>query len=193
MPNKRSGKKAPLVPPVVHPDAAGIDIGATEIFVAVPVNRDPSPVRSFQTFTQDLCSLADSYRRPFINVRTTLRDVCPMKQLAQRISILVHPFPMVALLVAVSAMHHSPFRCPEGAASDAPTAEAEMILCSRTFKRVATAAACCTCRAMVCCTATRRIVRSSGVSCRASVMSSRLVSWCSCHAFRRNGDAKAGH
>lgn len=60
MAKKRSGKsKAAPIPPVVHPDAAGIDIGATEIFVAVPVDRDQSPVRSFQTFTQDLCALAD--------------------------------------------------------------------------------------------------------------------------------------
>lgn len=60
MARKRSGKsKAAPIPPVVHPDAAGIDIGATEIFVAVPVDRDQSPVRSFQTFTQDLCALAD--------------------------------------------------------------------------------------------------------------------------------------
>jgi len=60
MAKKRSGKsKAAPTPPVVHPNAAGIDIGATEIFVAVPVDRDQSPVRSFHTFTQDLCALAD--------------------------------------------------------------------------------------------------------------------------------------
>jgi transposase len=60
MARKRSGKpKAAPIPPMVHPDAAGIDIGATEIFVAVPVDRDPSPVRSFKTFTQDLYALAD--------------------------------------------------------------------------------------------------------------------------------------
>jgi len=38
----------------IEPNAAGIDLGATEIFVAVPQDRDPSPVRSFETFTQDL-------------------------------------------------------------------------------------------------------------------------------------------
>jgi len=38
----------------IEPNAAGIDVGATEIFVAVPPDRDPSPVRSFETFTQDL-------------------------------------------------------------------------------------------------------------------------------------------
>ena len=38
----------------IEPNAAGIDIGATEIFVAVPQDRDPGPVRSFETFTEDL-------------------------------------------------------------------------------------------------------------------------------------------
>jgi transposase len=45
--------------PVLHPDAAGIDVGASEIFVAVPADRDAEPVRSFETFTRDLNSLAD--------------------------------------------------------------------------------------------------------------------------------------
>jgi transposase len=43
-------------PPLHHPqpDAAGIDIGATEIWVAVPADRTPEPVRRFGAFTQDL-------------------------------------------------------------------------------------------------------------------------------------------
>ena len=45
--------------PVMRRNAAGIDIGATEIFVAVPPGRDAEPVRSFPTFTQDLYALAD--------------------------------------------------------------------------------------------------------------------------------------
>jgi transposase len=43
----------------IEPHAAGIDVGATEIFVAVPQDRDPSPVRSFETFTEDLHRLKD--------------------------------------------------------------------------------------------------------------------------------------
>jgi transposase len=43
----------------VRTDAAGIDIGSQEIAVAVPPDRDPEPVRTFQTFTADLESLAD--------------------------------------------------------------------------------------------------------------------------------------
>jgi transposase len=40
--------------PVQEPNAAGIDIGAREIFVAVASERDPEPVRRFSTFTEDL-------------------------------------------------------------------------------------------------------------------------------------------
>jgi len=54
----KRNQKAEKVVPVVKPDAAGIDIGATEIYVAVPADRDPEPVRSFATFTQDLYALA---------------------------------------------------------------------------------------------------------------------------------------
>ncbi len=45
--------------PVLRPNAAGIDIGAREIYVAVPPDRDPHPVRAFPTFTSDLLELAD--------------------------------------------------------------------------------------------------------------------------------------
>jgi transposase len=43
----------------IEPSAAGIDVGATEIFVAIPQDRDCSPVRSFETFTEDLHRLKD--------------------------------------------------------------------------------------------------------------------------------------
>jgi len=45
--------------PIIHPDAAGIDVGATALYVAVPADRDPDPVRCFATFTEDLHALAD--------------------------------------------------------------------------------------------------------------------------------------
>jgi transposase len=45
--------------PVLHPDAAGIDIGAEEVFVAVSPDRAAEPVRSFETFTRDLHEMAD--------------------------------------------------------------------------------------------------------------------------------------
>jgi len=43
---------------VLEPDAAGIDIGAEEIYVAVPPDRDEEPVRRFSSFTCDLHALA---------------------------------------------------------------------------------------------------------------------------------------
>lgn len=45
--------------PLIEPNAAGADVGATQIFVAVPADRDPKPVRCFDTFTADLEALAD--------------------------------------------------------------------------------------------------------------------------------------
>lgn len=41
------------------PDAAGIDIGGSSHFVAVPADRDENPVREFSNFTGDLNRLAD--------------------------------------------------------------------------------------------------------------------------------------
>jgi hypothetical protein len=41
----------------VHLNAAGIDIGADTHCVAVPEDRDPRPVRSFEVFTADLIAL----------------------------------------------------------------------------------------------------------------------------------------
>ena len=45
--------------PVLHPDAAGIDVGAEEVFVAVSPDRAAESVRSFGTFTRDLYEMAD--------------------------------------------------------------------------------------------------------------------------------------
>jgi transposase len=59
MPRKRVNKNKKVTLPLLNPDAAGIDIGATEIYVAVPADRDAEPVRMFATFTQDLNELAD--------------------------------------------------------------------------------------------------------------------------------------
>src|SRR6516165_3296441 len=44
--------------PTLEANAAGIDIGAREIFVAVAPDRDEHPVRVFSTFTEDLEKLA---------------------------------------------------------------------------------------------------------------------------------------
>ena len=50
---------SPSVLDHINPHAAGIDCGSAEHFVAVPPDRDPTPVRSFATFTGDLQRLAD--------------------------------------------------------------------------------------------------------------------------------------
>lgn len=42
---------------LVNPNAAGLDIGASEIWACVPAARDPNPVRVFGTFTPDLQAL----------------------------------------------------------------------------------------------------------------------------------------
>ena len=43
----------------INPNAAGIDCGAAAHYVAVPADRDPTPVRAVPTFTADLHRLAD--------------------------------------------------------------------------------------------------------------------------------------
>ena len=43
--------------PVLEPDACGIDVGAQEMYVSVPPDRDEQPVRVFATFTEDLQEL----------------------------------------------------------------------------------------------------------------------------------------
>src|SRR5713226_4665637 len=44
---------------VVHPQAAGIDVGNGTHYVAVRPDRDPEPVRRFECFTADLYRLSD--------------------------------------------------------------------------------------------------------------------------------------
>lgn len=58
--------------PIMHPDAAGIDIGAEEIFVSVPPDRDMDSVRRFATFTRDLLDLADWLRQ--CNIRSVAME-----------------------------------------------------------------------------------------------------------------------
>jgi hypothetical protein len=55
---KRQSRNQVLSAECIEPNAAGIDVGATEIYVAVPLDRDQQPVRSFATFTEDLRAMA---------------------------------------------------------------------------------------------------------------------------------------
>jgi transposase len=56
-PQQPNGRPASTLT-VVHPHAAGIDIGAAEHYVAVPPGSDPQPVRRFGACTADLEELA---------------------------------------------------------------------------------------------------------------------------------------
>jgi transposase len=59
--SKKQKKKVSIDQPwtPVNPNAAGVDLGSREHWVAVPADRDSQPVRSFGTFTSDLEALAD--------------------------------------------------------------------------------------------------------------------------------------
>jgi len=45
--------------PVQRPNAAGIDMGSEELWVAVPADREEEPVRCFSSFTEGLPALTD--------------------------------------------------------------------------------------------------------------------------------------
>jgi len=59
MNRKRSKPKIDRKMPMVHPNAAAIDVGATMHMAAVRPDRTPEPVRSFGTFTTDLHRLVE--------------------------------------------------------------------------------------------------------------------------------------
>jgi transposase len=48
---------------LMHPNAAGVDIGSAAHMAAVPGDRDEEPVREFSSFTADLNALADWFER----------------------------------------------------------------------------------------------------------------------------------
>src|SRR5450830_411626 len=62
MGRNRSTDKSRRAMPMVHPNAAAIDIGATMHMAAVSADRTPEPVRSFGTFTTDLHRLVDWFK-----------------------------------------------------------------------------------------------------------------------------------
>jgi hypothetical protein len=67
MSQKRSGREAAKESrkvdwktlEIVHPHAAGIDIGGSEHWVAIAPDRDPQPVRCFDCFTADVEQMAN--------------------------------------------------------------------------------------------------------------------------------------
>lgn len=65
-------KNKPKLLRACHPNAAGIDVGSNQHWVAVPLDRDDQPVRQFGTFTSDLEKLADWLER--CGVRTVAME-----------------------------------------------------------------------------------------------------------------------
>jgi hypothetical protein len=57
--SKRDSQNKQTEHAVFQPNAAGIDIGAREIYIAVPPDRDSHPVRKCGTFTGDLDQMAE--------------------------------------------------------------------------------------------------------------------------------------
>src|SRR4029453_6716160 len=58
----KKGKKNKPTPenlPIIHPHAAGIDVGAEEHWVCVPADRDAQPIQKLTAFTCALHRLAD--------------------------------------------------------------------------------------------------------------------------------------
>jgi transposase len=60
---KKTKKKPKVSMPLINPNAAGIDIGATLHAVAVPEGRDQVSVREFGAFTTDLDSIVEWLKR----------------------------------------------------------------------------------------------------------------------------------
>ena len=83
--------------PVMQPNAAGIDIGAREVYVAIPADRDAEPVRKVQTFTADLQEMAEwlkSKRITTVAIESTGVDWIPVYDALERAGIeacLVNP------------------------------------------------------------------------------------------------------
>jgi transposase len=106
MAKKRKHRKLERSLPVMRANAGGIDIGATEIFVAVPADRDNETVRSFPTFTEDLQALADWLQHCGVDtvaMESTGVYWIPLFQILEARGIEVH-------LVNAQHVHHVPGR-----------------------------------------------------------------------------------
>ena len=63
----KDGEELSTVFPIININAAGIDIGSEEHWVAVPPDRDEQPVRKFGCFTADLLALAEWLKKCNVN------------------------------------------------------------------------------------------------------------------------------
>jgi transposase len=105
-PKRRKHRKLDRSLPEMRANAGGIDVGAPEIFVAVPADRDSDSVRSFPTFTQDLHELADwlkQCRVDTVAMESTGVYWIPLFQILEAQGIEVH-------LVNAQHVHHVPGR-----------------------------------------------------------------------------------
>jgi transposase len=103
---RRKHRKLDRSLPEMRPSAGGIDVGAIEIVVAVPADRDSDSVRSFPTFTQDLHDLADWLQRCRVDtvaMESTGVYWIPLFQILEARGIEVH-------LVNAQHVHHVPGR-----------------------------------------------------------------------------------
>jgi transposase len=103
---RRKHRKLDRNLPVMRANAGGIDIGATEIFVAIPADRDTESVRSFPSFTEDLHRLADWLQRCHVDtvaMESTGVYWIPLFQILEARGIEVH-------LVNAQHVHHVPGR-----------------------------------------------------------------------------------
>lgn len=66
---------------IVHPDAAGIDVGGSEHWVAISPDRDPEPVRRFGCFTADLREMAGATSGPMIVCGWSVAGFPPLARL----------------------------------------------------------------------------------------------------------------
>jgi transposase len=74
MARRRKQEKNVYSLPVIRPETAGIDIGATQIYVAIAPDRDPEPVRMLGTFPRDLRAIADWLRASRHGIDWSLLD-----------------------------------------------------------------------------------------------------------------------
>jgi hypothetical protein len=61
---------------IVHPNAAGMDLGAEEIWVCIPADRDAESVQALGTFTPDLHALVDWLVQCGVTIRRSQPPDC---------------------------------------------------------------------------------------------------------------------
>jgi transposase len=89
----RVPRKTNPAPHVMHPHAGGIDIGATQVYAALPQDRCAEPVRVFDTFTEDLHALAawlKAHRITTVAMESTGVYWIPVFQILERAGIEVY-------------------------------------------------------------------------------------------------------